>query len=515
MTGTCRILTPTNMSFVDLPEDVVYHALSMCDVFSVICISQTSKYLHLLGLTPTVWRSLVEDLRNRGFIDRLSAADIRAMSTETLIAVVKRLVVGPVAWSPPKIQSPPRPTSFSKMLAKLVRPRGQKAAVPDPLQIQLCGEIVLHPALPPVFPEPCLTTFKLLRGGKYALFCHVQDPAALVCWRVAEDSLLGTYYSALPTPKIFDFEAEVFDGGERANIVILVYAETDNPGFIEIIHWDFATGETELLSTTACTDYRLCSSPKICSSLAAIRVYQSFPWGEVYVIINWNTHQHCKIICPANVGFDFCMELIPGFFIVTARPSSPNLTTEIRVGSVASLSGSWVSLPVGQHNTVEPLSFSGLSLVASNTVTPTDARIKSGRMEIHESPLQRDTYRVWLRIPYFVPRAGGLRSSTHRALICSFHLSTSGSGSSQFSWNQRSSVAAAPDTRADGISYSGHTQTRIWFEPNGTQTIFQPENHSALITLEMPEGTQSTRLVSHSGTLVYFTMQTVVLRYFE
>ncbi|KAJ7106994.1 hypothetical protein C8R44DRAFT_885676 [Mycena epipterygia] len=501
------------MSFVDLPEDVVYHALSMCDVSSVISISQTSKYLHLLGLTPTVWRSLVEDLRNRGFIDRLSAADIRAMSTETLIAVVKRLVVGPAAWSPPKIQSSPQPTSFSKMLAKLVRPRGQKAAVPGPLQIQPSEETVLHPALPPVFPEPCLSTFKLLRGGKYALFCHVQDPAALVCWRVADDSLLGTYYSALPTPKIFDFEAEVFDGGERANIVILVYAETDNLGFIEIIHWDFGTGETELLSTTACTNYQMCLSPKICSGLAAVRVYQRL--AEMYVIIDWHAHKYCKIICPDNVGFDFCMELIPGFFIVTARPSSPNLTTEIRVGSVASLSGSWVSLPVGQHNTVEPLPFSSLSLVASNTVTLKDAGIKSGRMEVHESPLQRDTYRVWLRIPYFVPGARGQRGSTHRALICSFNLSTSGSGGSQFSWNQRSSVAAAPDTRADGISYSGHTQTRIWFEPNGTQTIFQPENHSALITLEMPEGTQSTCFVSHSGTLVYFTMQTVVLRYFE
>ncbi|KAJ7106991.1 hypothetical protein C8R44DRAFT_858085 [Mycena epipterygia] len=500
------------MSFLDLPEDVVYHALSMCDIFSVICISQTSKYLHLLGLTPTVWRPLVEDLRNRGFIDRLSAADIRAMSTETLIAVVKRLVVGPVAWSPPKIQSSPQPTSFSEMLAKLVRLRGQKAAVPDPPQIQPCGEIVLHPTIPPALPEPSRTTFKVLRGGKYALFCQVQAATALGCWRVADDSLLGVYYSALSTPRIFDFEAEVFDGGERANIVIVVYAETDNLGFVEIIHWDFGTGKTELLSTTPCTNYQLCpSSPKICSGLAAVRVYPNNPWAEMYVIIDWPAHQHCKIICPANVGFEFCMELIPGFFIVTARPSSPNLTTEIRVGSVASLSGSWVSLPVEQHNTIEPLPFSSLSLVASNTVTPTDARIKSGRLEVHESPLQRGTYRVWLSIPYSVPGAHDSGGSTHRALICSFNLSTLESGGSQFSWKQRSSVSAVPTACADRILYSGHTQ----FEPNGIQKIFQPDNHSAPITLEMPEGTHLALLVPYSGTLAYFTMQTIVLRYFE
>ncbi|KAJ7106989.1 hypothetical protein C8R44DRAFT_323296 [Mycena epipterygia] len=274
MTGTYRILTPTTMSFLDLPEDVIYHALSMCDISSVICISQTSKYLHLLGLAPTVWRSLVEDLRYRGFVDRLSIADIRAMSTETSMTVVKRVVAGPEAWSPPKIQSPPQPTFFSKLLAKLVRPREQKEAVPDPPQIQPGGEIVLHPALPPVFP------FKLLRGGKHALFCSGQDAAVLVCWRVADDSLLGTYQSAFPTPNIFDFEAEVFDGGERANIVMCVRAGTHEPNFVEIIHWDFATGETQLLSTTTCTDYQLCPSPKICSGLAAVRVLQNFPWAE-------------------------------------------------------------------------------------------------------------------------------------------------------------------------------------------------------------------------------------------
>ncbi|KAJ7133202.1 hypothetical protein C8R44DRAFT_870634 [Mycena epipterygia] len=314
------------MSFVDLPQDVIYSVLWMGDLSSVISIGQTNRYLHDLAFTPTVWISLVEDLRNRGFVDRLSGADLQTMSTESLVAVVKRLVVGPEAWSTPGIQSTPQRSMLSR---KVPSPERQQAA--DLPKIQPCAQIVLHPAIPPALPDPALTTFKILRGGKYVLFCKVQDAPMLGCWRVADDALLGTYHSSLPTPKILDFEAEVFDSGERANIVMCVLAGTNNPGFIEIFSWDFATGGTELLSTTACTDYQLCSSPKICSGLAAVRVYQQFPWAEMYVIIDWHAQQYCKMLCRTDIGFEFGMQLIPGYFILTARPSSHNTPTEIRV----------------------------------------------------------------------------------------------------------------------------------------------------------------------------------------
>ncbi|KAJ7110476.1 hypothetical protein C8R44DRAFT_856831, partial [Mycena epipterygia] len=65
--------------FVDLPEDVVREILCLCDIASVMCTSQTNKYHHF-AFTPAVWMALVEDLRHRGFVDRLCAADIRSMS---------------------------------------------------------------------------------------------------------------------------------------------------------------------------------------------------------------------------------------------------------------------------------------------------------------------------------------------------------------------------------------------------------------------------------------------------
>ncbi|KAJ7085542.1 hypothetical protein C8R44DRAFT_821426 [Mycena epipterygia] len=58
------------MSFPDLPEDIVLEVLCICEVSWVIFTSQTNKYLHDLAMYQTIWISLAEDLRKRGFIDR-------------------------------------------------------------------------------------------------------------------------------------------------------------------------------------------------------------------------------------------------------------------------------------------------------------------------------------------------------------------------------------------------------------------------------------------------------------
>ncbi|KAJ7095560.1 hypothetical protein C8R44DRAFT_889982 [Mycena epipterygia] len=242
------------MIFLDLPEDVINYALCLCDIYSVVCISQTNKYLHDLAFTPSIWMTLVEDLRNRGFVDRLSAADIRSLSTQSLVALVRRLVLGPEAWSPPsRIQS--RPKSFSRILYKLSNLRGRRAADPPP--VQACAHIVLHPSIHPTEPFH-RSTFKVLKGGEYVLFCDrdAHGVPVLGCWRVADDSLLGTYRSRLSCHNIHCFEAELLPGGNRANIVLCILTATGPPpipDFVEIVDWDFATGVIEVLSKIDCT----------------------------------------------------------------------------------------------------------------------------------------------------------------------------------------------------------------------------------------------------------------------
>ncbi|KAJ7139145.1 hypothetical protein C8R44DRAFT_727254 [Mycena epipterygia] len=277
----------TTLIFLDIPEDVIYCILCLCDISSVIRISQANKYLHNLAFSPTVWMSIIGDLRHRGFVDRPSTTVIRPMTTQSLVAVVKRLVMGPNAWSPPP--PPPRPTSVSRILKKLGRSQGRRAS--DPSQVQCT----------------------ILRGGKYVLFFVVdaQDLQILGCWRVADDSFVGIYRSALPSHSIRDFEAEVLDGGEHANIVL-----TLDPRFVEVISWDFATGVIELLSRTehtGCTFW----TPKICSDIAAAHVYHSVrdqSQEGMYVIIDWRAQQYCEILPPRH---NVCLELIPGHLILT------------------------------------------------------------------------------------------------------------------------------------------------------------------------------------------------------
>ncbi|KAJ7133328.1 hypothetical protein C8R44DRAFT_849458 [Mycena epipterygia] len=498
------------MTFLNLPEDVLHDVLCLSDIYSVISISQTNKYLHDLASTPTIWIFLVEDLRNRGFIDRLSAADIRSMSTQSLVAIVRRLVIGPEAWSPSA-----RPKFFSKILQKLAS-RGRAA---DPPPAQPYTQILLH--APIDFRLPC-RDFKLLPGGKYILFCskNAQDLTDLGCWRVADDSFVGTYHSGLPSPHICSFEAEVLPGGERANIVMCVRTGTINTSFmLQVIKWDFTTGVTELLSSTECIGFKVKVAsqyrPKICSGITAARCYQS----NLYVIIDWHEQQYCKILCSPDHDESIPrMELIPGHLIFTW---TVGMTQKIQVIAIASLSGLWT--PVVQQNMVDPVLLSTIPHVASHTITS-----KSGitsrevTLAVHESPLQCGTYRVWIYIPYSEPR--GLGGSTHRALMCRFRLSLPSISSRQLAWLQQSCApAAAPVLACWGmlaISYSGHTKAQLWGRES--QRIFPPDIHSAPLILKIPEYSRSD-ITPYSGTVGYTAGNTVgyvpgdtfVLSYFE
>ncbi|KAJ7110475.1 hypothetical protein C8R44DRAFT_800081, partial [Mycena epipterygia] len=490
------------MIFLDIPEDVIQYSLCLSDISSVVSSSQTNKYLHELAFTPTIWIALVEDLRHLGFVDRLSAADIRAMSTQSLMAVVRRLVVGPKAWSPPPS---PRPKSFSRILNKLPNSRGRQVLVPSP--VEPCAHIVLHPSIHPTVP--LRRKFTVLRGGKYALFCDVdaEGVQVLKCWRVVDDSLLGTYRSRLPSHSIYCFEAEVLPGGECANIVLCILTGTvpqfPEPGFVEIVSWNFATGVIELLSKIDCTGghFGHPSSPKICFGIAAARVSGD---ETMYAIIDWRAQQYCLIICPR---WDCQTELIPGYFILSWTSGR---TQEIRVFAMTSLSILWT--PVAQHNMLNPVLPSNLPHVASHIVKVKGRIVRLDVIfAVHESPLQCGTYRVWIYIPYSKPRVLG--SSTARALMCRFRLSLPGTSGSQFTWQQQSCIPVVAALRTYRISYSGHTKAEIWATEPPNHQIF-PQEYSAPIILQISAPRGSADPAPYSGAVGYATEQTFVLSYF-
>ncbi|KAJ7110517.1 hypothetical protein C8R44DRAFT_883653 [Mycena epipterygia] len=504
-----------SFKFLDLSEDVVCHTLCICDISSVISISQTNKYLHHLAFARTVWMSLLEDLRNRGFVDRLSADDIQTLSTHDLVETVKRLVVGPDAWSRPGIQrpEPENPDYFAD------RPAGHAGLTPlgvNSLQSEAGAQIVLHPLMPPELTPPFRT--EVLRGGKYVLF---SDGQILGCWRVADDSLLGMYHSGLSSVHILDFTAEMLPGGEQANIVICIRSTMpSNPCFVEVVSWDFATGVTEMLSLIECTnsDFQAPPFPKICSDVAVVHMYEGPLWVEIYVIINWREQRYCKILCPIHIGSNFYMELIPGHFILTWTPSS-GTTHKIAVGAIASLSG--FSTPMGQ-NTAVPVLFSDIPDITSHTIKPNGELIRPRariQIAVHESPLQRGTYLLWLDIQYYGPAGIGSTSPEDLSLLCSFRLSLPGTGGRRCRVQQRSCAPAIHCTRIGGISYSGHTQSRYWSALVGRLRIFPPAIHPTPIMVQISEAdipfpSSPLHLAPYSGMLAYVVQHTLFLRYF-
>ncbi|KAJ7114475.1 hypothetical protein C8R44DRAFT_855693, partial [Mycena epipterygia] len=482
------------MTFLDLPEDVILDILAICEVSSVLSVSQTNKYLHLLAFTPTLWMSLVEDLRHRGFFDRLSSTDVRSMSTRSLVALVRRLVVGPETWSPSRNQSP-RPTLLSRILGTLTRHRRLPSEASPP--VKPCVQVVLHP---PVRRD---AQVKILRGGRHVLFCDVdaQGTGVLKCWRVADDSLVGTYRSGLPFHGVRSFEAEVLHGGDHANIVLCVYEDALDPSIVEVIRWNFATGMIELLSRT---EYTGCIfwNPKICSGIAAAHVYDLGQKKHMHVIIDWRAQRYYEVLGRGKES----IELIPGYFILTW--TSDGMTQKISVVAITSLPGSWTS--VVQRNTAYPVQLSSIPHVASHTIICPGEIMRSALIfGVHESPLQTGTYRVWICLPY-MPRP----PDANNELLCRFRVCLPTTSGHQSTWQEQSRTPLASIFRASGISYSGHTEATIWDPHTPGHRILPPITHSTPIMLQIPEDSAAD-IGPYSGAVGYFTAQAFVLSYFE
>ncbi|KAJ7096906.1 hypothetical protein C8R44DRAFT_859963 [Mycena epipterygia] len=217
--------------------------------------------------------------------------------------------LGPAAWSPSKTESA-RPILLSRILRKLSNTREQ-----PPLRV--CAQIVLHSLSSPALPALVPGNMKLLREGNYILFTCRE---VLLCWRVAYDSLLGTYNIGHHGHGIYEFDTNVLHGGKSANIIMIMGTDASNTSFlVQVINWDFTTGVTESLSTAV----------KIISDVAVVPIDK-----EMYVIIDWRTQRYSlrllwlwlPIGSPARRGDGTNPALLYRFYISlpgTAAANSP------------------------------------------------------------------------------------------------------------------------------------------------------------------------------------------------
>ncbi|KAJ6586326.1 hypothetical protein DFH09DRAFT_1432137 [Mycena vulgaris] len=71
-----------------------------CDISSVVSTGRTCRYLHDLAFAKSIWLALLDDLKRRSILDSACTPDLQNLSTNDLIALVKRLVNGPDTWWP-------------------------------------------------------------------------------------------------------------------------------------------------------------------------------------------------------------------------------------------------------------------------------------------------------------------------------------------------------------------------------------------------------------------------------
>ncbi|KAJ7106281.1 hypothetical protein C8R44DRAFT_942169 [Mycena epipterygia] len=184
---------------------------------------ELNAYLHRVGLDRTVWVGLVEDLRLRGFIDRLSGADIRASSAERLIGLVKTIMTGEDTWPGEEERAPTR--SLAKLPAWLLRRTMSWISRSSLLHgsggkamLQIIERVAIHPVVSNVwrFPRWYNPTI-LLHGGKYVLFRGLES---VHCWAVDADAWLWSHQTSIPGSSAESFGAEVVNDGKNATVVV-------------------------------------------------------------------------------------------------------------------------------------------------------------------------------------------------------------------------------------------------------------------------------------------------------
>ncbi|KAJ7479442.1 hypothetical protein B0H11DRAFT_2280923 [Mycena galericulata] len=297
-------------------------------------------------------------------------------------------------------------------------------------------------------------------------------------------------------------QAEILDGGERANLVVCLRAAGSTTPIVEIVALDLVTGIADILFRNEFTDaqFNHPTSPKICGEIAVFRMYNRPRWSEMHIIINWRTQQYCKITTPS--GSRVVADLLPGHFILITTMLEP-VQYRINVYDLKSLTTRWS--PLGKITAEDAVYFPVVSQTikaADISHSPSDMPIT---MAVHESPLESGVYRVWLHLPYCSRRPFG---TINRASLSSFRLALPRVGSTGIAWRRTCCVYTEPDVPYGGISYSGHT----W----RGQRIFPPETSPYRIQVETAEElVDSGHISPYSGALTCTLLQRPIVYWYK
>ncbi|KAJ7621296.1 hypothetical protein FB45DRAFT_928884 [Roridomyces roridus] len=425
------------MALLDLPADIILSVLSHCSVSDVISTAMTCRHLHALGFEKSVWLILLTDLKRRGFLDETHTAVLQDLTTQELVNLVKRVVLGPESWWPDE--------------HGVVKPR-------------VAREIVLH-------PTNVSERNQLVDGGRYLL---THGAATIECWDVVTDTL----FWRLPEPpseddsQIGDFAAEFRD--EDQSLVIMIHREcTVAPEHsIEVIQVDFRTEiHASLLQVRLQKEvYYEIWGLVICGDLCVFSGYGRY----TYVIFDWRNQCWLEL---SNVPLDdyahgcpFTLELADdnAFLIVGDDTANElrivhNAALRARLRPISTLSPP----PFVLVSDIHPLLTHAFPSTVIQVRFENDFLRPVHELSVCKSPLAMDTYRVWVYITksYYLPPVSpqesyGKEQRYSPSLLCGFTFSRHGD---ILRWRETSPPCVAPAnlvTHLRRIAFSGHRCVR-------------------------------------------------------
>ncbi|KAJ7720794.1 hypothetical protein B0H16DRAFT_381430 [Mycena metata] len=491
------------LGFLDLPEDVILLILTdYCDVQSVIRISRTSKYLHRVAFLHDVWLSLVTKLVQRRIIDvrRGKGQNLQELSTDQLIAKVKRTLRGPETWSDrsdaaPNHSSSPSPNqSVLRQTVRRVKNLAKKL-VPGRTVIMtaLSPSRIFAPGAQRIVIDSHLGTgpllawerrVMLLPGGEYVLF---QASGRLECWKISQDQVIWTHACAMRDASVRNFAADII---EDDRVVILTCQNTwdTRQNFVEITILDLKTGNSDLVLVSRAPDFADYHSCSLCGSIAAVDLTRKL------FLVNWRTHSHVVVKHSSNgPSFSCRMALIP-HYIVFPRWSAPDNHLVASVCPIAAFDALWVPVDSIQEPSHYTVSLDDLPSIPADDI-PLKDRIgdvsPNTRMRfwVYESPISRGVFRVWAHLSM------GNRS---RGQLCAYELTAGPSGAS---WKWLPTLEAIGDPI--GVLYSGRfVDESREIRPPGQ---LEGDATNSVITLDLPWSGSRPHVSPYSGTVACIT----------
>ncbi|KAF7296815.1 hypothetical protein MIND_00912500 [Mycena indigotica] len=366
------------MGFLALGPDVLLRILRAADVHTVVQTGMVCRALHELARSKQLWIALLSRLKRRGLVALPPHATLSQYSTHELVALVKRVVLGPFVWQ--SLSSSPNGSQAEEILHRFPLP--------------------LKPSTPGTSSDPdaTLSRAEALPGGRHVLIERHNERQEL--WDVAEAKCIWDHDTTTKMVMLPVYE--------REEIVVCMFERAVPVSSLAVVVIDLATNTAAPALRLSIPDYVVAFRPHFVLSayapLVALETNFIQPQGlrRAFIIIDMNTSKFCVL---KGCFVTRTVQFLPSHVAVLADPDGGAETpTQINLifYALADLTADlWlplVDLPLLSHaDLVAPDNVYSPAPLNSLTQTffyATDRRLIEKQLElvVHSSVLHSNTY---------------------------------------------------------------------------------------------------------------------------